>query len=200
MNASRYSPFRPRRGATLVLVLFALAILGALAAGSFFAALHEQRIESTAMLRVRALAAAERAVYTAVSPQSWRASWTAARPVRLVASDSEPLGNRGSVVTQIWRLTPFSALIIADASAGSSPRVARRRIFLLVAFQRPLIPAVAAAIARNGVSVHENSSITGGADSASGDCLTPDSGVAAISLPQDASVDTAGCKIGRAHV
>lgn len=188
----KYRPSRHRRGSTLVLMLLALAVLGALAAGSFFAAFQEQRIESMGMLRVRALAAAEHAAYTAISPRNWRASWSAAPAVWLVASDSASFDNRGAVVTQIWKLTPSSALIIADASAGSAPRVARRRISLFVGLRRPLIPMVAAAIAHSGVSVRDGSSITGGVDSASADCLTDDT-VAAISLPSDASVDTAGC-------
>lgn len=193
MHSASIGSRRPPRGSILIVMLVTLAILGALAAGSFFAAFHEERIGSAAMLRVRALAAAEHAAYTAISPLHWRTDWNLARPVRLVASDSETLPGRASGTAQIWKLTPFSALVIADGSAGSPPRSAHRRISLLVALQRPVMPTLAAAIARSGVSVTDGSSITGSADTLSDDCLTADSGIAAVSVPPGVSVDTAAC-------
>jgi hypothetical protein len=185
-------PSHARRGAILIVVLVIVAILGALAAGLFFSALQEERIESAVILRVRALAAAEHAAYTTMSPSRWRATWNGAPPVRLVMSDSERLAGGGAATTRVWTLTPFSALVIAEGVAGVPPREARQRVSLLLSLQRPTFPA-AAVIARGGLSVVEGSSITGGAGGGVDNCLTPDSSVAAVSVPPDVSIDTAGC-------
>jgi len=181
-----------QRGATLIVVLALLAILGALAAGSFFAALREEQIENAALVRVRALAAAEHAVYTVIAPRHWRAAWSAAPPIRQVATDSERLAGGAAASTEIWMLTPFSALVIADGTAGTPPRDAHRRVALLLSLHRPVMPA-AAAIARSGLSVLDGSSVVGGTDSTSADCLTLDSGAAAVSVPPAVSIDTGEC-------
>ena len=183
---------RSRRGATLILVLILLAVLGALAAGSFVAALHEERIESAALVRASAFAAAEHAAYTAIAPLQWRAAWTNQPPVRQVASLSERLPGSAAATTQIWMLTPSSALILADGTAGLPPRAAHRRVALLVSFHRPVMPA-AAAVAENGLSLHGGSSIGGGGAGLLEDCLTPDSDVAAVSVPAQVPIDTGEC-------
>lgn len=192
MRLVNFAALRRERGTALILVLVVLAVLGALAAGSFFAVLHEERIDSAAMARTRALAAAEHAAYTILSPRRWRAAWNTAPPVRQVASDTEYLAGGASATTQVWTLTPFSALIIAEGDAGVPPRDARRRVSLLVSLERPRMPA-AAVIASDGLSVIEGSWIAGGGDADIGDCLTPDSDVAAVSLPAGTPVDTADC-------
>lgn len=183
---------RRRRGATLVVVLVVLAVLGALAAGSFFAVLHEQRIDSAAIVRARALAAAEHAAYTIISPQRWRSAWNTAPPVRHVATDSEQLAGGAAATAQVFTLSPYSALIIAEGVAGLPPRDARRRVSLLLSLQRPRMPA-AAAIAVSALSIRDGSSIAGGLGAGIGDCLTPDSDVAAVSVPPRVAIDTAGC-------
>src|SRR6185312_10638650 len=76
MRLQHLATHRRRSGAVLIVVLVIIAVLGALAAGSFFAALHEERIDSAAIVRARALAAAEHAAYTIISPQRWRAAWS----------------------------------------------------------------------------------------------------------------------------
>jgi len=183
---------RRRRGATLVVVLVVLAVLGALAAGSFFAVLHEQRIDSAAIVRARALAAAEHAAYTIISPQRWRSAWNTAPPVRHVATDSEQLAGGAAATAQVFTLSPYSALVIAEGVAGHAPRDARRRVSLLLSLQRPRMPA-AAAIAVSALSIMDGSSITGGLGAGVGDCLTPDADVAAVSVPPRVTIDTAGC-------
>lgn len=183
---------RRRRGATLIVVLVILAVLGALAAGSFFAALHEERIDSAAIVRARALAAAEHAAYTLTTPQRWRSAWNTAPPVRHVASDSEQLAGGATATAWVWSLTPYSALVIAEGVAGLPPRDARRRVSLLLSLERPRMPA-AAAVAVSALSVVDGSSITGGLGAGVGDCLTPDSDVAAVSVPPGVRIDTTGC-------
>lgn len=184
---------RPRRGATLILVLVIVAVLGVLAAGSFFAALHEEQIGSAAIVRARALAAAEHAAYATLSAQRWRSAWITGPPVRQVASESEQLAGRATATTHVWALTPFSALVVAEGVAGLPPRDARRRVSLLVSLKQPRMPA-AAAIAVDGLSVVSGSSITGGLGAGVGDCLTPDSDIAAVSVPPGVAIDTAGCR------
>lgn len=183
---------RSRSGATLIVVLVILAVLGALAAGSFFAALHEERIDSAAIVRARALAAAEHAAYTIISPQRWRSAWNAAPPVRQIASNDERLAGGATATAQVWTLSPYSALVIAEGVAGLPPRDARRRVSLLLSLQRPRIPK-AAAVAFTGLSVVDASSITGGLGGGIGDCLTADSDVAAVSVPPSVPIDTSGC-------
>lgn len=192
MRPAHPATYRRRHGATLIVVLVILAILGALAAGSFFAALHEERIDSAQIVRARALAAAEHLAYTIISPQRWRSAWNAAPPVRAVASDSELLAGGARATAQVWNLTPYSALVIAQGIAGTAPRDARRRVSLLLSLLRPRMPA-AAAVALTGLSVSDGSSITGGLGAGVGDCLTPDSTVAAISVPPVVTIDTTGC-------
>jgi type II secretory pathway pseudopilin PulG len=192
MRLQHLATHRRRSGAVLIVVLVIIAVLGALAAGSFFAALHEERIDSAAIVRARALAAAEHAAYTIISPQRWQAAWSSALPVRRVGSDSEQLAGGATATTQVWALTPYSALVIAEGVAGLPPRDARRRVSVLVSLQRPRMPA-AAAIAFGGLSVVEGSSIAGGTGGGVGDCLTPDSDVAAVSVPPRVAIDTAEC-------
>lgn len=192
MRFSHLAMPRPRRGATLILVLVIVAVLGVLAAGSFFAALHEEQVDSAAIVRARALAAAEHAAYATLSPQRWRSAWITGPPVRQVASHSEQLAGRATATTHVWALTPFSVLVVAEGVAGVPPRDARRRVSLLVSLKQPRMPA-AAAIAVDGLSVVGGSSITGGLGAGVGDCLTPDSDIAAVSVPPGVTIDTAGC-------
>jgi len=192
MTRAHHPTPRDRRGAILIAVLVIVAVLGALAAGSFFAALHEERIDTGAMIRARALAAAERAAYTIISPQSWRSSWNTAPPVRQVASISEQVAGGATATAEVWTLSPFSALVIARGDAGRPPRNARRRVSLLLTLRPPRMPK-AAAIAVAGLSIVDGSSITGGLGGGVGDCLTADSDVAAVSVPASVPIDTSGC-------
>jgi len=181
-----------RRGAILIVVLVIIAVLGVLAAGSFFAALHEERIDAGAIVRARALAAAEHAAYTIISPQHWRSAWNTAPPVRQVASISEQLAGGATSTAEVWTLSPSSALVIARGVAGLPPRDAQRRVSLLLTLRPPRMPK-AAAIAVSGLSVVGGSSITGGLGGGVGDCLTADSDVAAVSVPPTVPIDTSGC-------
>jgi type II secretory pathway pseudopilin PulG len=183
---------RDRRGAILVTVLVIIAVLGVLAAGSFFAALHEERIDAAAIVRARALAAAEHAAYATMSPHTWRSAWNTAPPVRQVASISEQLAGGATATAEVWTLSPFSALVIARGDAGRPPRDARRRVSLLLTLRPPRMPK-AAAIAVAGLSIADGSSITGGLGGGVGDCLTADSDVAAVSVPASVPIDTSGC-------
>lgn len=192
MRSNHPATPRRRHGATLIVVLVILAVLGALAAGSFFAALHEERIDSAAIVRARAFAAAEHAAYTIISPQRWRSAWNEAPPVRQIASTNERLAGGATATAQVWTLSPYSALVIAEGVAGLPPRDARRRVSLLLSLQTPRMPK-AAAVALTGLSVVDASSITGGLGGGVGDCLTADSDVAAVSVPPSVPIDTSGC-------
>jgi len=183
---------RDRRGAILIVVLVIIAVLGVLAAGSFFAALQEERIDAGGIVRARALAAAEHAAYTIISPQHWRSVWNTAPPVRQVASISEQLAGGATSTAEVWTLSSSSALVIARGAAGLPPRDAQRRVSLLLTLRPPRMPK-AAAIAVSGLSVVGGSSITGGLGGGVGDCLTADSDVAAVSVPATVPIDTSGC-------
>ena len=182
-----------RRGAALIIVVVALAVLGALAAGVFTVAWRENRSSQNFIERVRALGAAEHGVYTAVAPDRWHADWNAMRPLALLSSTSERLGDGASVDTHVWKLTPWSALAVSDGSASAGAALARRRVALLLAMRAPAVWRGAAIVTRQGVALRDGSSVSGIDASASDDCPPTDSTVAAIAVPTDATVDTAAC-------
>lgn len=152
---------RSRPGVALVMAVVAMAVLGTLVAGVFFAALREQRDGRDAIHRVQALAAAEYGVAVASSPRSWRSWWniTARRgPLRdmVFELDSATVDS-----VRLWKLERNSFILVSTGSAGDAAARARRRIALLLALRIPRLRARSAAIVRYGIVVADSSLVTG---------------------------------------
>lgn len=191
---TRRSCRRARPGVALVMALVAMAVLGALVAGVFFAALQEQRDGRDAVHRVQALAAAEYGLAAALSPESWRPSWnnTASRGP-LYTSEYRPDSGTSDTV-RLWKLQRNTFLLISAGTAGPASSGATRRIALAVTLRVPLLAARAAVIAMNGVSVGD-SSLVSGSDTLppTWSCPPADDERPAVIVPAAMLVDTAAC-------
>ncbi|MBX6331169.1 MAG: hypothetical protein IRY91_04915 [Gemmatimonadaceae bacterium] len=156
-------PGRPRRrrGVALLATVAAIATLGALATGVFFAALRHVRDARNTHLRTRALAAAEYGIYHTIAPAVWSALWSAAPPTGLLATRVYTLidgvasgaaasgptpGSRAGALADatdtvwVWKLTTSSALLVSAAVVRSGAVRAARRIALLVALRPTAAP------------------------------------------------------------
>lgn len=152
---------RARPGVALVMAVVAMAVLGALVVGVFFAALREQRDGRDAIHRVQALAAAEYGLAVESSPRSWRSSWniTARRgPLRDTAFeiDSTTVDS-----TRLWKLGRNSFIVVSTGSVGTGVSRARRRIALLLGLRVPQLRARSAAIVAYGIAVADSSRVIG---------------------------------------
>ncbi|MGH7648884.1 MAG: hypothetical protein ACREND_12255 [Gemmatimonadaceae bacterium] len=181
-----------RAGTTLLIVIVALAILGALVAGGFFASWREARVGADSIQRTRALAAAEYGAYSALSPARWTYAWNTMPPVRHARIAREALDRDVFVDVNVWKLSSATALITSLGSAGQPDRRAQRRVGIVVAFRLPLVPRLAAATAIHGVAIAD-SSVVSGRDSAGLDCPPAESAIAALAIPDGGGVDTAAC-------
>ena len=183
-----------RVGSTLLIVIVALAILGALVAGGFFASWREAQLGANAMQRTRALAAAEYGAYSLLSPTRWQRSWSGLPPVQHTADTRETLDATEDLVVDlsVWKLTTGTALVTSLGTAGQPPRRAQRRIGLLVALRLPVIPRVSAAMVKHGIAIAD-SSLVSGHDSPGADCPPPESTIAALGVPDSGAIDTAAC-------
>ncbi|HUO53064.1 MAG TPA: hypothetical protein VMT93_11120 [Gemmatimonadaceae bacterium] len=121
---------RRRPGVALALVLVALILVGALAAGAVMAAGQGMRDAAGALGRVRALAAAEDGLARAAAPPSWDPARTAPGPPGLVATIA--FAPPGAVDTvRVVRLDSASWLLISEArtlapaSIAAHARIAR---------------------------------------------------------------------------
>lgn len=195
---------RARTGATLLIVIVALAILGALVAGGFLASWREAQVGADAIQRARALAAAEYGAYSILSPVRWASAWGAMRPVHHTPSARERLGRDVVVDVSVWKFTSATALVTSLGSAGQPGRLAQRRVGLLVALRLPVIPRMAAAMARHGISIADSSFVSG-RDMTGGDCPPPESTIAALAVPDSVAIDistctSSPCAIGRPSV
>ncbi len=158
---ARRAAARARPGVALVMAVVAMAVLGALVTGVFFAALREQRDGRDSVNRVRALAAAEYGLAAALSPGVWRPSWkvTARRGV-LAAFDGGPEAGASHSV-RLWKLTRNSFLVASAGASGTGDSRAARRLSLLVTLRVPALAASAAVIASGVVTVADSSLLSG---------------------------------------
>ena len=192
--ASRSLP--ARAGVALVMAVVAMAVLGALVAGVFFAAMRDQRDGRDAVSRVGALAGAEYGLELTIAPGRWRSIWnTTARRGLLDSIVYDPGG--GSIDTvRLWKLESNVFLLVSSGSAGPPTSRARRRIALLVTPRVPR-PAVHAAVtASNGAAVADSSAISG-FDSVAADwsCPPPSDALPAVAVPDSALVDDGACTV-----
>lgn len=176
------------------MTVVAMAVLGALVTGVFFAALRHQRDGRDAIHRVQALATAEYGLAVALSPESWQSSWnntTRRGALADVALEPEP-GSSDSI--RIWKLARNSFLLTSTGVAGSGASRAVRRLALAVALRVPVLALRSTVIARHGALVSDSSLIFGADTVPPGWSCPPAEGEQpAIVAPPAATADTLGC-------
>jgi type II secretory pathway pseudopilin PulG len=161
MMHTKAQPHAPRDGFALVAALVAIALIGALIAGAFFAATQERRLGASSGAAVRALGAAELAAYGAVD------RWDKRVTLRLpVGASLPPDSTRGSpdvlTVVRATKLSPSAIAVVADARVGGRTIVgAQRRIGNVARFARPRLTLVAALAARGLVQVTGSAFVSG---------------------------------------
>lgn len=183
---------RRRTGSTTLIVIVALAILGALVARGFLASWREAQIGADSIARARALAAAEYGAYSTLSPTRWLQSWNVMAPVHHTPIVRQSIAGDAAADVTVWKLTPTTALISSLGSAGQLPRVARQRVGLLVALHAPVVARLGAATARARITVADSSRISG-LDATATDCAPPESTIAALVVADTSAADIARC-------
>ncbi len=135
---------RGRQGAALLIVLGALALLGALSAAGLGAVLHAQRAGRRSSVAARAFAAAEGARATAMG------EWAARVPSDLGVGSSVAWSagswNGAATIVTVTRLAPLVARVEGQSTAPgpSNERAARRSTAALWIVQPPLLEVRAA--------------------------------------------------------
>lgn len=178
------------------MAVVAMAVLGALVAGVFFAAMRDQRDGRDAVSRVQALAAAEYGLELTLAPGKWRSTWnTTARRGVLDTLVYDP-GVASSDTVRLWKLESNSFLVVSSGGAGPAISRASRRVGLLVALRVPRLPALGAATARDGAAISDSSSISG-FDSAPPYWKCPPSAPAlpAVAVADASLVDDGACTV-----
>lgn len=176
------------------MTVVAMAVLGALVTGVFFAALREQRDGRDAIHRVQALATAEYGLAVSLSPESWRSPWnnTSRRGALTDVVLKPDPGTSDSI--RVWKLARNSFLLTSTGTAGDGASRATRRLALLVTLRIPVLALDAAAIARQSALVSDSSLIAGVDTVPPGwDCPPAGSKRPAIVAPPVATVDTGAC-------
>lgn len=183
-----------RPGVALIMAVVAMAVLGALVAGVFFAALREQRDGRDAVHRVQALAAAEYGLALALSPDSWRRAWNVTtRRGRLSESVHDPDAGTSDTVA-LWKLDRNAFLLVSSGVAGPVVSRAARRLALVVTLRIPVIAARAAVVAMDGAAVGDSSLISGVDTVPAGwECPSVDAARPAVILPSLSLMNDAGC-------
>ena len=182
---------RHRPGFALATALLTLALIGALVTGTFFVAMHEQRIGTDVLSTTRALAAAELGVETAMA--TWNREWNVVmqRGDRRTASPTTV--DAASAITEIIRLDNHLFLVSSEGRAGPARRIVRR----YVALTAPE-PALRAAATLGGAAMVAGVSLLDGTDRAPDDwtCPDPEPPVSGIATPDSALIQTNGCSLG----
>lgn len=136
---------RRKRGVALVMILGAIAVIGALVIGVVFSAVLERREVFQQLLRARALDAAELALAGVIAPAMWDSAWSLTPARGVIARRSYALGAADALDTvTIAKLAARRFLVISDAHVGlSSLAFARRRVSMIVVLDSAQHPAPA---------------------------------------------------------
>lgn len=193
MTGDGLDRIRNERGIALVVAIFALVVIGALVAGSFFVGTQEQRIGLNTLTAQQAMTAAEQGATIQV------AGWDAATANDLAVGDSATFSGtlasdvgwyRGSVV----RLN--SMLFLVRSEGFSADSASRQHVGMLVRL-RPIEIDIQAALSTQGATRIGGSSYIDGNDQAPSawtgcPALLPPLPGARIPDPSD--ITTSGCK------
>lgn len=136
---------RRKRGVALVMILGAIAVIGALVIGVVFSAVLERREAMQQLLRARALDDAELALAAIIAPARWDSSWSLTPARGLIARRAYALGAADALDTvTVAKLSAQRFLVISDARVGlSSLAFARRRVSMIVVLDSAQHPAPA---------------------------------------------------------
>lgn len=188
------SPPRARPGVALIMAVVAMAVLGALVAGSFFAALREQRDGRDAIHRVQALATAEYGLAVALAPNRWPSPWKLTARRGSISQLAFDLDTGTTDTVRVWKLDRNSFLLASTGRAGNSGSRAMRRVALLVALRIPRLRLRSAAVASLGVTIADSSSISGIDTVQVGwDCPPADGDRPGVIVAEPALLDVGGC-------
>jgi len=121
-----------RQGLALALVLAALVLAGALAAGAVMYATQSMRDAAGAVARLQAAAAAEQGLATVSAPTAWSPSWSLPGPPGPLATIA--FSNAHAVDTvRVLRLSPTTYLLLSESRTLSPITLsAHSRLSLLV--------------------------------------------------------------------
>ena len=177
----RRTPQSGERGAALAIALLALVVVGALAAGAFFAAIQDQRLAENTRRVAQAQGAAEVAADDLVT--YWDPAAYDTLPVypegRWVIADAQASfatpGQSGQFYGAIYRLN--HDLFLIDVTGRNGGAGARQRVGLLARLLPFDLPVAAALISGGSVTLSNGASVSAGGPPATGwgRCLHADS-------------------------
>lgn len=199
------------RGMALAITVFALVVVTALVAGTFYAATQEQRVSDNGRRSVAALGAAEAGIDDVVTNWSSSLNKKGTYPTdsATFGSSSSLLNtpaNSGKYYATVYKLNANLFLVDVtgrDLSSSSTTQGigigGRERLGVLVSIQPINFGISASLMTRNGVSLqgnaqvdgHDNSPAAGGTDSVWSSCTTG-SALAGVATSSGATVTTGG--------
>jgi Tfp pilus assembly protein PilX len=150
------------RGIALAVAIFALVVIGALVAGTFFAGRLEQQSGENAFYANQAGEAAQAALTTTLQTTS-AATLLAIAPGASAAGPSKSLAGHSSATTTIKGLTSSVWLVTAVGSKanGRGTQIATRSLAQLVRLNQAEITVGAGLTAMGKVTVSGNSTVSG---------------------------------------
>jgi len=150
------------RGIALAVAIFALVVIGALVAGTFFAGRLEQQSGENAFYANQAGEAAQAALTTTLQTTS-AATLLAVTPGNSASGPSKSLAGHASATTTIKGLTSSVWLVTAIGSKtnASGTQLATRSLAQLVRLNQAEITVSAGLTAMGKVSVSGNSTVSG---------------------------------------
>lgn len=202
------------RGMALAITIFALVVVAALVAGTFYAATQEQRTSDNTRRSVAALGAAEAGIDDVVT--NWSTKTTRLNKMSNYPADSQsygssasPLttpGGTGTYYTSVYRLNNNMFLVDvtgrdnSNATQGQGLGIGgRQRLGVLVKIQPINFGIEASLMTRNGVNLQgnaqvdgtDNNPIAGGTDSVWNSCTTG-AAMSGVATSTGAGVTTGG--------
>lgn len=183
----------PRRGVALLLVVVALAMVGALIGGLLGAALRERRDGGDAIRRVRALAAAEYGLVAQIAAGAWAGEWSRTTARGVIGVNTLAIGDAVDSV-RVYKLDQARFLLASTGVAGSGPWRARQRVGLLVELRAPAVEPRAALLIADSARLDAGASVSGADTAPDGWSCPPDGApLPGIAIAPRAPADTSAC-------
>ncbi len=183
---------RNNRGVALPLAIFALVIIGAMVAGSFFIGTQEQRIGRNTVGSQQAFQAAEYGAQ--LTAATWNSQVMNAMAVGSTATIGGALsGNQGWYRGEVRRLNNMLFLVRSEGFSADS--MSRQQVGLLIRL-RPIEITIAAALQTQGDLKIGGSSFISGYDVAPtgwSNCPALESPLPGISMDDSSGIETPGC-------
>ena len=164
----RARPQSDERGIALAVAIFALVVIGALVAGTFFAGRLEQQTGRNTVMAAEAAEAAEAGLSQALASQASNATGLLALPIDADPADSTDLGTYSlggntTATTAINRLTEYVFLLrsVGTRTDAAGGQMARRSIGQLIRLVQVDIEVAAGLTALGDVSLTGSSEVSG---------------------------------------